>query len=472
MPPYTGIGSLRVATYNIHKGVRGIGPRKRLEIHNLGLAVESFDADLVFLQEVRLFNRRDALHFDRTYFGWPEQGQAEFLAPLGYDVAYRTNAVTRHGEHGNALLSRWPIGDIGHHDVSDHRFEQRGLLHVPVNWNGSRCTPWWCTSGWCMPAACARCSGWPTSSREVPDDELLVVAGDFNDWGRKLDAPMAEIGLQRARARLDRSRALTFPSLMPVFALDRFYCAGWAAARPWCRAAPPGPACPTTCRWWPNSSRCSHGRHRAPRLHALGPCAAGALDGRQRGGAAARRRRAVPAHGRSDGRSAPRGLAGHLHLPRRPGRPPHGRRADRRGGAWRRRCAWWSTVSAATTRWSAARLAGRQRRPLEVFRPLDRWWSWLQPGQLRRLHQKLCVVDGEVAFVGGINVIDDRNDLHHGASEQPRLDFAVELRGPLVPAVGARPRAPCGHAPTWGMAGATKCVRWCAVRRRWTRRCA
>ena len=32
---------LRVATYNIHKGVRGIGPRKRLEIHNLGMGIEA-----------------------------------------------------------------------------------------------------------------------------------------------------------------------------------------------------------------------------------------------------------------------------------------------------------------------------------------------------------------------------------------------------------------------------------------------
>ena len=69
---------------------------------------------------------------------------------------------------------------------------------------------------------------------------------------------------------------------------------------------------------------------------------------------------------------------------------------------------------------------------LAVFRPMDRWWRWLQPGQLRRLHQKLCVVDHEVAFVGGINLIDDRLDIHHGLSEQPRLDFAVQLHGPLV----------------------------------------
>lgn len=78
---------------------------------------------------------------------------------------------------------------------------------------------------------------------------------------------------------------------------------------------------------------------------------------------------------------------------------------------------------------------------LEVFRPLDRWYAWLQPGQLRRLHQKLCVCDTLVAFVGGINLIDDRHDLNHGWSDSPRLDYAVELEGPLVSAVYTAVRA-------------------------------
>jgi endonuclease/exonuclease/phosphatase family metal-dependent hydrolase len=224
---HTGISTLRVATYNIHKGVRGIGPRKRLEIHNLGLAVEALDADLVFLQEVRLFHTREARRFDRTSFGWPAQGQAEFLAPEGYEVAYRSNAVTRHGEHGNALLSRWPMGDVGHHDVSDHRFEQRGMLHVPVFWNGS----------WVH--AIVVHFGLVHASRvrqvqrlahfigsQVPPGEMLVVAGDFNDWGERLDAPMAELGLTRASAAEGAPAARTFPSLAPVFALDRFYLRG------------------------------------------------------------------------------------------------------------------------------------------------------------------------------------------------------------------------------------------------------
>ncbi|MEF7616530.1 cardiolipin synthase ClsB [Aquincola sp. MAHUQ-54] len=87
---------------------------------------------------------------------------------------------------------------------------------------------------------------------------------------------------------------------------------------------------------------------------------------------------------------------------------------------------------------SAAALAALRTRleaggvGLVVFRPTEGWRSWLQPESFRRLHQKLCVVDGEVGFVGGINVLDDRFDLGHGALDAPRLDFAVEARGPVV----------------------------------------
>jgi endonuclease/exonuclease/phosphatase family metal-dependent hydrolase len=230
LPPYTGISGLRVATYNIHKGVRGVGPRKRLEIHNLGLGIEALDADLVFLQEVRLFHHRESRRFDRTSFGWPEQGQADYLAPEGYEAAYRTNAVTRHGEHGNALLSRWPLGDIGHHDVSDHRFEQRGLLHVPVSWNGVPVHAVVVHFGLVHASRVRqvqRLAAYIDST--VPPDAMLVVAGDFNDWGEKLDGPMADLGLARALApQGGRPQQATFPSLAPVFALDRFYLRGLA----------------------------------------------------------------------------------------------------------------------------------------------------------------------------------------------------------------------------------------------------
>lgn len=56
----------------------------------------------------------------------------------------------------------------------------------------------------------------------------------------------------------------------------------------------------------------------------------------------------------------------------------------------------------------------------------------LLPTRWRRLHRKLCVVDGHVAFCGGINVLDDFHDPSWGRLEAPRLDFAVRVTGPLV----------------------------------------
>jgi len=68
---------------------------------------------------------------------------------------------------------------------------------------------------------------------------------------------------------------------------------------------------------------------------------------------------------------------------------------------------------------------------LEIYRPLRGFK--LARRHLRRLHRKIAVIDGKVAFVGGINIIDDHN---HGPVELPELgpryDFAVRVRGPLV----------------------------------------
>lgn len=67
-----------------------------------------------------------------------------------------------------------------------------------------------------------------------------------------------------------------------------------------------------------------------------------------------------------------------------------------------------------------------------VFRPWRKWLDVVQRGRWRRLHRKLCVVDAHTAFIGGINIIDDRLDIHHGWSAQPRLDYAVQYHGHLA----------------------------------------
>lgn len=66
-----------------------------------------------------------------------------------------------------------------------------------------------------------------------------------------------------------------------------------------------------------------------------------------------------------------------------------------------------------------------------VFKPLGRL-GLLVPSRWRRLHRKLCVVDGQVAFCGGMNVLDDWFDPNHGPLAAPRYDFSVRVTGPLV----------------------------------------
>jgi len=66
-----------------------------------------------------------------------------------------------------------------------------------------------------------------------------------------------------------------------------------------------------------------------------------------------------------------------------------------------------------------------------LFSPLGRL-GLLIPGRWRRMHRKLCVVDGHVAFCGGINILDDLNDPNYGALSSARFDFAVQVQGPLV----------------------------------------
>lgn len=66
-----------------------------------------------------------------------------------------------------------------------------------------------------------------------------------------------------------------------------------------------------------------------------------------------------------------------------------------------------------------------------VFNPAQ-GWRLILPKRWRRLHRKLCVVDGTLAFCGGINLLDDYYDPNHGDLVEPRLDFAVRVTGPLV----------------------------------------
>lgn len=68
---------------------------------------------------------------------------------------------------------------------------------------------------------------------------------------------------------------------------------------------------------------------------------------------------------------------------------------------------------------------------VKVYAPLGKL-GLLLPSRWRRLHRKLCVIDGVLGFCGGINLLDDRLALPDNPLQQPRFDFAVRCVGPLV----------------------------------------
>ena len=90
----------------------------------------------------------------------------------------------------------------------------------------------------------------------------------------------------------------------------------------------------------------------------------------------------------------------------------------------------------------------------------------LRRHRLRRLHRKLAVIDGRIAYVGGINIVDDDNA---PADMRPRYDYAVRIAGPLLgpihqamrrmrdsvawASLKRRPRPALGHCPCCERAG-------------------
>lgn len=63
-----------------------------------------------------------------------------------------------------------------------------------------------------------------------------------------------------------------------------------------------------------------------------------------------------------------------------------------------------------------------------IYRPKISPWTFRRE-RLRRMHRKIVVVDREIAFVGGINIIADWEKTD---ALPPRYDFAVAVQGPLV----------------------------------------
>ncbi|OBZ20789.1 hypothetical protein BS643_22620 [Pseudomonas protegens] len=212
------VASLKVLTLNIHKGFTFLN--RRFILPQLRDAVRSTGTDLVFLQEVLGDHSQHAKRFGN----WPQQPHYEFLADsMWHEFAYGRNAVYPEGEHGNALLSKYPILSHQNLDVSQQGDEQRGLLHSVLAVPGRE------VHAICVHLGLREAHRWHQLRllcalvRGLPPRATVIVAGDFNDWRRRADALLAQQGLHEAFVRHGGRPARSFPARWPLLRLDRIY---------------------------------------------------------------------------------------------------------------------------------------------------------------------------------------------------------------------------------------------------------
>ena len=229
---------LRMATYNIHKGVSAMSRKNR--IHDLRAGLHALEADLVFLQEVQ---GRNDLHAER-FDNWPDVAQHTFLAGDRWaEAAYGRNSVRSEGDHGNAVLSRFPMVAHENIDISDHRFESRGLLHCELEVDGVHVHCICAHLGLFEDSRVRQADALIARIRShVPSDAPLVIAGDFNDWRHRLGKRLVEsLGVREVfsngfakkngrRASRIANPARTYPAGFPLLRLDRVYVRGFKIA--------------------------------------------------------------------------------------------------------------------------------------------------------------------------------------------------------------------------------------------------
>jgi endonuclease/exonuclease/phosphatase family metal-dependent hydrolase len=218
---------IHVLTYNIHKGY-STGNR-RFMLDSMRERIAETGADIVFLQEIH----GTALKSERKQkkFSYPDQPHFEYLADQSWPhYAYGRNAIYRKGDHGNAILSKFPFSSWENIDVSIFPRSSRSILHGVIEIPGNKAP---------LHTLCVHLGLLEQERREqlqaltdridshVPHDEPLIIAGDFNDWRRRAENHLrSDLDLEELFVKLKGRHARTFPVWAPTLSVDRIYYRG------------------------------------------------------------------------------------------------------------------------------------------------------------------------------------------------------------------------------------------------------
>jgi endonuclease/exonuclease/phosphatase family metal-dependent hydrolase len=172
------------------------------------------DADIVALQEVVGAGPRGG-------------GHAEVLgAALGMGWVMAPARQLRGHHFGNAVLSRYPIVQHHHQDLTWKTCEPRRLQRVDVSIDGCTLHVFNVHLGTAILERryqAERLAG-IVSDRHVSGPKLVL--GDFNEWMKGLATALLSDRLQSVDLGSFLRRGRTYPGLFPILHLDHIYHAG------------------------------------------------------------------------------------------------------------------------------------------------------------------------------------------------------------------------------------------------------
>ena len=206
----------RIATYNIHKGIGGLDRRYRPE--RIVETLQRYDPDIVLMQEVDDGVPRSSSDCQVELF-------AEALDMKHH--AFQRNVKLKRGHYGNAILSRFPLADVQHLDVSIPLKKRRRALmaHCILRHAGHRRSMLVVNlhlglSGFERQFQLRKILASDTV-RHARKRTPVIIGGDYNDVWSSLGKLMLPAGFTSATERI-----LTYPAAFPARALDRIYYRG------------------------------------------------------------------------------------------------------------------------------------------------------------------------------------------------------------------------------------------------------
>jgi endonuclease/exonuclease/phosphatase family metal-dependent hydrolase len=208
----TGLSSIRVVTYNIHK-CKGLDRLTRPG--RIAAVLRRIDPDIIALQEVV-----------RIEGGKPEGDQARFIAEeLKFNMVFGQTRPFRRGRYGNAILTRFPV--VGHHsyDITARGREPRGCLRTDIQVDDLLLHVFNVHLGTAF-------FEHRTQARRLFEDRIVnsedlagprIVMGDFNEWLRGSVSRTLGSHLESADIRLHLKKSRTYPGVLPLVHLDHIY---------------------------------------------------------------------------------------------------------------------------------------------------------------------------------------------------------------------------------------------------------